>query len=567
MQKRSLVTLTAAWLLLLVAAATYAQTIQYDVRSAVDKRSGRLITYTIIDGYAFWGDIGLGKVADIERDGLYLPQGLSDQSASSARNSVSPKDAFATGARRWSLPIPYEVSDSKLTASVAAAIAQLEERTFVRFVRRTTQPDYIVFQLYAGYVGFCASQSIGRVGGAQWIRTPRTGCPSGILQHEIMHALGFLHEQSREDRDDYIIVNYGCIARKDQYDIYAVSPFAGYDFSSIMHYSMDDFGTGCPTFSIKPGVDATVDVPGCPGVSIGQRCALSPGDAAAINHFYGSLTQPTLNQHGLTGSWYEPATSGQGFEIEVFPDLVAPGTGSTQMSWFTFDTVAGGANRQRWYTLSGYVVSGQPSAALTIYENVGGNFNAPPTTNGVAVGSATLSFSTCTNGLLSYGFTDASGRTGSIPFTRLTQNVTCSTTSVRPSNADFAFSGNWYDAAISGQGFTVEVNPLSGTVFMPWYTYAPGGAGAGAAGQRWYTASGSFTAGSRSITLDIYETTGGKFDMPTIPAPSSIKVGTGTLAFQSCSTGTFSYTFTGGSGMSGVIALSRIGPVPAGCAL
>ena len=26
-----------------------------------------------------------------------------------------------------------------------------------------------------------------------------------------------------------------------------------------------------------------------------------------------------LNQHGLTGSWYEPATSGQGVEVEVFP--------------------------------------------------------------------------------------------------------------------------------------------------------------------------------------------------------------------------------------------------------
>ena len=34
-----------------------------------------------------------------------------------------------------------------------------------------------------------------------------------------------------------------------------------------------------------------------------------------------------LNQHGLTGSWYQPATSGQGFEVEVFPDLLAPGTG------------------------------------------------------------------------------------------------------------------------------------------------------------------------------------------------------------------------------------------------
>ena len=274
-------------------------------------------------------------------------------------------------------------------------------------------------------------------------------------------------------------------------------------------------------------------------------------------------TGPELNQHGLTGSWYEPATNGQGAEIEVFPDLVAPGTGSVQVSWFTFDTVAGGADRQRWYTLSGNVVSGQPSAALTIYQNTGGNFNAPPITNGVPVGTATLSFDTCASGQLSYHFND--GRAGNIPLTRITQNVTCSMTSARPTNADFALSGNWYSALTSGQGFTAEVNPINASVFVPWYTYAPAGAGAGVAGQRWYTALGAYTPGSRSIPVDIFETIGGVFDA--LPAPPGVKVGTGTLAFQSCSTATFNFNFTGGSssGASGTIALTRIGPVPAGC--
>ncbi len=51
-------------------------------------------------------------------------------------------------------------------------------------------------------------------------------------------------------------------------------------------------------------------------------------------------------------------------------------------------------------------------------------------------------------------------------------------------------------------------------------------------------------------------------------SPAGLQVGTGTLAFQSCSAATFSYNFTEGSssGMSGLIPLSRIGPVPAGCA-
>jgi hypothetical protein len=274
-----------------------------------------------------------------------------------------------------------------------------------------------------------------------------------------------------------------------------------------------------------------------------------------------------LNQHGLTGSWYEPATSGQGFEVEVFPDLTAPGTGLTQVSWFTYDTTSGGADHQRWYTLSGPVVTGQSTAALTIYQNTGGNFNALPVTTAQAVGTATLRFDSCSSGSLAYTFTDGTGRADTIPLTRLTQNMTCSATGARPTNADFAHSGNWYDATTSGQGFSIELNPTSSILFFAWYTYAPAGAGAGAAGQRWYTGQATIAAGARTIPLQLYETTGGKFDTPTVPAPATVAVGSGTLTFQSCSSASLAYTFTGGSGSgrSGTIALTRIGPVPAGC--
>jgi hypothetical protein len=278
---------------------------------------------------------------------------------------------------------------------------------------------------------------------------------------------------------------------------------------------------------------------------------------------------PDLNQHGWTGSWYESATSGQGLEVEVFPDHVAPGTGLVQVSWFTYDTAVGGADHQRWYTLSGPVVSGQPIASLTIYENTGGNFNAAPVTNAQAVGTAMLSFDTCTSGQLSYVFRDGSGRTGAMQLlTRVTQNVTCSMTSARPTNADFALSGNWYGgAATSGQGFTAEVNPISGAFFSAWYTYAPTGASVGAAGQRWYTAQGSFARGMRSIPVTIFETTGGMFDTPTPPGQNTMAVGNGTMTFQSCSAAKFDYNFIGGSssGLSGTIILSRVGPVPPDC--
>jgi DNA-binding beta-propeller fold protein YncE len=285
---------------------------------------------------------------------------------------------------------------------------------------------------------------------------------------------------------------------------------------------------------------------------------------------FAPTTVPTaldLDQHGLTGSWYQPSTNGQGLEVEVFPDRSAPGTGLTQVSWFTFDNAAGLADHQRWYTLSGPVIAGQPDAALTIYQNVGGNFNAGPMTTTQAVGTATLSFSSCGSGQLNYNFTDGSGRVGGILLTRLTRNVTCSTTTPFPTNADFALSGNWFDPATSGQGFTVDVNPISNYLFAAWYTYAPMGSAAGAAGQRWYTAQAPFTPGMRSIPVTLYETTGGIFNTPRPPGQQTVPVGTGTLAFQSCTAATFSYHFTDGSssGLSGIITLSRVGPVPPGC--
>jgi len=270
------------------------------------------------------------------------------------------------------------------------------------------------------------------------------------------------------------------------------------------------------------------------------------------------------NQHGVTGAWYEAATSGQGFMVELFRDLAGAGTGVAQVSWFTFDTTAGAADRQRWYTLGG-TLPAQQAAALTIYRNTGGSFATPPETAAEAVGSATLRFRDCVNAELVYSFSDGSARSGTIPLTRLTQNVTCAATGAT-TNADFALSGNWYDPATSGQGVTVEVNPASQILFLAWYTYARNAAGGDSSGQRWYTAQGLFAPGTRTVPFVLYETTGGAFDAPA-PVPATVAVGSGSLAFANCDNATLAYAFSGGSnaGATGSIALRRVGPVPAGC--
>jgi hypothetical protein len=77
----------------------------------------------------------------------------------------------------------------------------------------------------------------------------------------------------------------------------------------------------------------------------------------------------------------------------------------------------------------------------------------------------------------------------------------------------------------------------------------------------------TYSPGSRSVPVQIFQTTGGAFNA-TAPAPTTVPVGSGTLAFQSCTSATLNYNFTGGSssGASGTIALTRVGPVPPGCA-
>ena len=280
---------------------------------------------------------------------------------------------------------------------------------------------------------------------------------------------------------------------------------------------------------------------------------------------------PDLNQHGLTGSWFESATSGQGIEIEVFPNLTGPGVSLVQGAWFTFDSApAGGVDRERWYTFNGPGQSGGANVPVTIFQNVGGNFNATPVTQATQVGTGTLTFADCSNATLSYAFTDGTGRTGSIALTRLTPNVTCTVGTAPATNADFALSGNWFDVSTAGQGFVFDVNPVSPAVFLTWYTYAPAGQMLGAAGQRWFVGLlKPYTVGSHSVTLPLFETTGGVFDQATLPAPASVQVGTATVTFASCTSAQVSFNFTSGSsaGRSGAISLVRVGPIPPGCTL
>ena len=76
--------------------------------------------------------------------------------------------------------------------------------------------------------------------------------------HELMHAAGFWHQQSRIDRDTGITVNFSNVIEegKDQFKKYetheASDLQAPYDICSIMHYGPVSFSkNGEPTITVK----------------------------------------------------------------------------------------------------------------------------------------------------------------------------------------------------------------------------------------------------------------------------------------------------------------------------
>ncbi|HWD34964.1 MAG TPA: hypothetical protein VG840_02305, partial [Casimicrobiaceae bacterium] len=129
---------------------------------------------------------------------------------------------------------------------------------------------------------------------------------------------------------------------------------------------------------------------------------------------------PTNADFALSGNWYDPATSGQGFVFEVNP--LAP---VVFFAWYTYSPTgqAAGAAGQRWYTGQGTFTPGGRTIALTLGETTGGVFDqaTPAGQKTVGVGSATVTFMSCTTAQLVFNFTGgtSAGRSGTINLSRV----------------------------------------------------------------------------------------------------------------------------------------------------
>jgi len=170
-----------------------------------------------------------------------------------------------------------------LRPKIADAIGRFHDKTCLKF--REVDVSYGGDHIKMIKGNGCWSK-MGRSGGGQSLSLG-SGCEYvGVVLHELMHAIGIWHEQSRHDRDDYVEVLWHNIkpGRENNFKRYEHGKVdtlnLPYDWDSVMHYDRYLYSVG--------GNKPTIIARGQPWRKLGGqlRGTLTKNDIKEINALY-----------------------------------------------------------------------------------------------------------------------------------------------------------------------------------------------------------------------------------------------------------------------------------------
>ncbi|MCS4303488.1 M12 family metallopeptidase [Chryseobacterium sp. BIGb0232] len=226
------------------------------------------------------GQLGGQEITYERKNGMNFFQGdivLSDQQLT----EESTANKGGASLYRWpNRTIYYTIAGNMGSINVNkinTAVNEYNSKTNTRWVLRTNQSNYVEF-IFGSSNGSDGWAHIGYQGGKQTVSLDQYISVGSVI-HEMGHTVGLYHEHSRQDRDQYVSIQWGNIQDGQAYNFnkYTSGTDIGpFNINSVMMYWPNSYSkNGQPTIKRANNTNFTYN-----------RTGFTTGDINTINAMY-----------------------------------------------------------------------------------------------------------------------------------------------------------------------------------------------------------------------------------------------------------------------------------------